>query len=70
MPMVGGGLTTEHVAPIVDAAGIDVIIGAGGAIQGHPDGAAAGGRAIQAAIAGGGGSARGPASVTGDEPIR
>ena len=51
MPMVGGGLTVEHVAPIVDAAGIDVIIGAGGAIQGHPDGAAAGGRAFQAEIA-------------------
>ncbi|HUQ77445.1 MAG TPA: RuBisCO large subunit C-terminal-like domain-containing protein [Patescibacteria group bacterium] len=50
MPMVGGGLTVEHVRPIVDAAGIDVIVGAGGAIQGHPDGAPAGGRAFQAAI--------------------
>ena len=50
MPMVGGGLTIDHVGPIVDAAGIDVIIGAGGAIQGHPAGAAAGGRAFQAAI--------------------
>jgi 2,3-diketo-5-methylthiopentyl-1-phosphate enolase len=51
MPMVGGGLTVDHVAPLVEAAGIDVIIGAGGAIQGHPDGAAAGGRAFQAEIA-------------------
>jgi 2,3-diketo-5-methylthiopentyl-1-phosphate enolase len=51
MPMIGGGLTAEHVAPIVDAAGIDVIVAAGGSIQGHPDGAAAGGKAMQAAIA-------------------
>jgi 2,3-diketo-5-methylthiopentyl-1-phosphate enolase len=51
MPMVGGGLTVEHVRPIVAAAGIDVIIGAGGAIQGHPDGPAAGGRAFRAEIA-------------------
>ncbi|MEA2518840.1 MAG: hypothetical protein QOF49_920, partial [Chloroflexota bacterium] len=51
MPMVGGGLTADHVGPIVEAAGLDVIVAAGGAIQGHPDGAAAGGRAFQAALA-------------------
>jgi len=51
MPMMGGGIGPEHVAAIVDAAGIDVIVAAGGSIQGHPDGAAAGGRAMQAAIA-------------------
>jgi 2,3-diketo-5-methylthiopentyl-1-phosphate enolase len=39
------------VRAIVDEAGIDVIVAAGGAIQGHPDGTAAGGRAMQAAIA-------------------
>jgi 2,3-diketo-5-methylthiopentyl-1-phosphate enolase len=50
MPMIGGGITADHVAPIVEAAGHDVIIAAGGSIQGHPDGAAAGGRAMQAAI--------------------
>jgi len=31
--------------------GLDVMLGVGGAIQGHPDGAAAGGRALQQAIA-------------------
>jgi 2,3-diketo-5-methylthiopentyl-1-phosphate enolase len=50
MPMVGGGLTADHVGTIVDAAGVDVIIGVGGSIQGHPDGAAAGGRAVMAAV--------------------
>jgi 2,3-diketo-5-methylthiopentyl-1-phosphate enolase len=49
-PMVGGGLTADHVQRIVDAAGIDVIIGVGGAIQGHPDGTPAGGRAVMAAL--------------------
>jgi 2,3-diketo-5-methylthiopentyl-1-phosphate enolase len=51
MPMPGGGITAEHVEPIVAALGLDVIVAVGGAIQGHPDGAAAGGRAIQQAIA-------------------
>lgn len=51
MPMMGGGLAVEHVAAIVDAAGIDVIIAAGGSIQGHPAGPAAGGQAMQVAIA-------------------
>lgn len=50
MPVVGGGLTAAHVGPIVAALGRDVIIGVGGAIQGHPEGAAAGARAIRAAI--------------------
>jgi 2,3-diketo-5-methylthiopentyl-1-phosphate enolase len=50
IPVVGGGLTAAHVGPIVEALGRDVIIGVGGAIQGHPEGAAAGARAIRAAI--------------------
>ena len=50
MPMIGGGIAAEHVGALVDAAGIDVIVAAGGSIQGHPDGPAAGGRAMQAAI--------------------
>jgi 2,3-diketo-5-methylthiopentyl-1-phosphate enolase len=50
-PVIGGGVTAEHVRPIVDEAGFDVIVASGGAIQGHPDGTAAGGRAMQAAIA-------------------
>jgi 2,3-diketo-5-methylthiopentyl-1-phosphate enolase len=51
LPMVGGGILAEHVPAIVDVAGLDVIVAAGGSIQGHPDGPAAGGRAMQAAIA-------------------
>jgi 2,3-diketo-5-methylthiopentyl-1-phosphate enolase len=51
MPMIGGGITADHVAAIVAEAGLDIIVAAGGAIQGHPGGAAAGGRAMQDAIA-------------------
>ena len=51
LPMMGGGIGPEHVAAIVEAAGIDAIVAAGGSIQGHPAGAAAGGRAMQEAIA-------------------
>ncbi len=50
VPMPGGGITADHIGPIVEALGTDVIIAVGGAIQGHPDGAAAGGRAIRDAI--------------------
>jgi 2,3-diketo-5-methylthiopentyl-1-phosphate enolase len=50
MPVVGGGLTAATVAAIVDAAGTDVIIGVGGAIQGHPEGPAVGARVVLAAI--------------------
>jgi len=50
MPMVGGGLTAGHMEAIVETSGIDLIIGVGGSIQGHPDGAAAGGRAVLAAL--------------------
>jgi 2,3-diketo-5-methylthiopentyl-1-phosphate enolase len=50
MPMVGGGLTAEHIRSIVEVAGTDVIIGVGGAIQGDPEGAAAGGRRIMAVL--------------------
>ncbi len=50
MPVVGGGLTAATVPAIVDAVGIDVIIGVGGAIQGHPAGPAEGARVVRAAI--------------------
>ncbi len=50
LPVVGGGLTAAHVPAIVEALGIDVIIGVGGAIQGHPEGAAAGVRVVRTAI--------------------
>lgn len=50
MPVVGGGLTADHVAALVGALGIDQIINVGGAIQGHPEGAAAGARVVRSAI--------------------
>jgi len=51
MPMLAGGLTGAMIEPLIRQTGNDVILGVGGAIQGHPDGAAAGARAIRAAIA-------------------
>ncbi len=50
MPVLGGGLTAAHAPGIVEALGSDAIIGVGGAIQGHPDGAAAGAREVRRAI--------------------
>jgi len=50
MPMLAGGVTAEMIGPLVRGAGRDVILGVGGAIQGHPEGAEAGARAIRAAI--------------------
>jgi 2,3-diketo-5-methylthiopentyl-1-phosphate enolase len=50
LPMVAGGMTAEMIAPIVAEFGIDLMLGVGGAIQGHPAGATAGARAIRAAI--------------------
>jgi 2,3-diketo-5-methylthiopentyl-1-phosphate enolase len=50
MPMIAGGVTAAMIGPLVDHAGIDIILGVGGAIQGHPQGAEAGTRAIRTAI--------------------
>jgi len=50
MPMLAGGVTEAMIEPLVRAAGSDVILGVGGAIQGHPQGAEAGARTIRAAI--------------------
>jgi 2,3-diketo-5-methylthiopentyl-1-phosphate enolase len=50
LPVVAGGMTTESIGPIVAEFGIDLMLGVGGAIQGHPDGATAGARAVRAAI--------------------
>jgi 2,3-diketo-5-methylthiopentyl-1-phosphate enolase len=50
MPVLGGGLTADHVAGIVEAVGNEVIVGVGGAIQGHRDGPAAGARAVLLAL--------------------
>jgi len=50
LPCVGGGIHPANVPRIVEDVGLDVMLGVGGAIQGHPGGAAAGGRAMRQAI--------------------
>jgi 2,3-diketo-5-methylthiopentyl-1-phosphate enolase len=50
MPSVGGGIHPANTVRIVEDIGFDVMLAVGGAIQGHPGGAAAGGRAMRQAI--------------------
>jgi len=50
LPTPGGGLHAGMVARLVDDLGRDFALGAGGAVHGHPMGAAAGARAIRQAI--------------------
>ncbi|MFC6714070.1 RuBisCO large subunit C-terminal-like domain-containing protein [Branchiibius cervicis] len=50
MPIVGGGVHPGVVATYIDDLGTDIVLGAGGAIQGHPDGPAAGADAMRQAI--------------------
>lgn len=50
LPVVAGGMTAESIQPIISEFGPDLMFGVGGAIQGHPEGATAGARAIRAAI--------------------
>ena len=50
LPVVGGGIHPATAARIVQDLGNDVMLAVGGAIQGHPDGTAAGGRAMRQAI--------------------
>jgi 2,3-diketo-5-methylthiopentyl-1-phosphate enolase len=50
VPTPGGGLHAGMVPLLVDDLGIDHAVGAGGAIHGHPMGAAAGARAIRQAM--------------------
>jgi 2,3-diketo-5-methylthiopentyl-1-phosphate enolase len=47
---VGGGITPLNAAAICRDLGRDTILGVGGAIQGHPDGAAAGAKAMLRAV--------------------
>ncbi len=47
---VGGGINPRHIPGIVEDLGNDVIIGVGGAIQGHPMGATQGAKSIMAAV--------------------
>ena len=50
MPAVGGGVHPGMVKQFVEELGNDIILAAGGAVQGHPMGAAAGVRAMRQAI--------------------
>ncbi len=50
MPVIGGGVHPGTVGRYVAELGTDIVLGAGGAIQGHPGGAAAGVRAMRQAI--------------------
>lgn len=49
MPVMGGGVHPGMVGTFVRELGTDIMLAAGGAVQGHPDGAAAGVRAMRAA---------------------
>src|SRR6185436_5909353 len=49
-PVIGGGVHPGTVETYMGELGPDIILGAGGAIQGHPDGAAAGADAMRQAI--------------------
>lgn len=50
MPAPAGGLTADAAVQITHELGSDIIVGVGGAIQGHPEGAEAGARAVMTAI--------------------
>ena len=50
LPMVGGGIRADHIASLVEVGGADLMIGVGGAIQGHPEGTAEGGRVVMRAV--------------------
>lgn len=52
MPVIGGGVHPGVVWRYFKEAGQDMILGTGGAIHGHPDGAEAGTRAMMAAVCG------------------
>jgi 2,3-diketo-5-methylthiopentyl-1-phosphate enolase len=49
-PLIGGGVHPGTVETYMGELGPDIILGAGGAVQGHPDGAAAGADAMRQAI--------------------
>ncbi len=49
-PVVGGGVHPGTVQRFMDELGHDIVLGVGGAIQGHPAGAAAGVRALRQAV--------------------
>jgi len=50
MPSVGGGVHPGMVETYIRELGTDIVLAAGGSVQGHPDGACAGARAMRQAI--------------------
>lgn len=48
--VVGGGVTPLNLGAVLAALGNDVVLGVGGAIQGHPLGARSGAKAVMAAV--------------------
>jgi 2,3-diketo-5-methylthiopentyl-1-phosphate enolase len=50
LTVVGGGVTPLNLSNIVKEMGVDVVLGVGGAIQGHPMGAREGAKAVMAAV--------------------
>jgi 2,3-diketo-5-methylthiopentyl-1-phosphate enolase len=50
MPLVGGGIHPGIIPQLVGDLGIEFVVGAGGAIQGHPDGITAGAQAMRQAL--------------------
>lgn len=50
MPVIGGGVHPGAARRFIDELGSDIVLGVGGAVQGHPDGAAAGVRAMRQAV--------------------
>lgn len=50
LPTIGGGITPGNAVRIIQDLGPDIMLAVGGAIHGHPDGAAAGARAMRQAI--------------------
>jgi 2,3-diketo-5-methylthiopentyl-1-phosphate enolase len=49
-PMASGGITPSMVPQVMMALGNDIVIGSGGGIHAHPQGAIAGGKAFRQAI--------------------
>ncbi|MFB6081417.1 MAG: type III ribulose-bisphosphate carboxylase [Halanaeroarchaeum sp.] len=50
LPVASGGLHPGTIDPLLDRLGTDIMVQAGGGVHGHPDGSAAGARAMRQAI--------------------
>ena len=50
MPAVGSSITPQLIPRLMRELGNDIVIAAGGSVQGHPQGAKAGGDALRQAV--------------------